>query len=93
MLYAFLTSPYLDHFGLYCATHRLAPSLAVLVLFQVSLLDHLGSGPFWNSGNGYLTQVCRKNWVGTLTYLQNYIRADEIVSTEYFILMYFHSSY
>jgi hypothetical protein len=63
----------------------LTPALAAVVLFQVSLLDYLGSGPFWDSGNGYLAQVCRENWAGTLSYLQNYINADKIVSTSFHI--------
>lgn len=61
--------------------YRLTPALAVVLLFQVSLINYLGSGPFWNSGNGYFAEVCRQNWAGTLTYLQNYIDADKIVST------------
>ncbi|KDR21236.1 Nose resistant to fluoxetine protein 6 [Zootermopsis nevadensis] len=66
---------------------RLTPALAAVLLFQVSLLKHLGSGPFWDAGNGYDAEVCRENWAGTLTYLQNYISPDKICLVHSWYLM------
>lgn len=52
---------------------RLTPALAVMVLMQLSLIEHMGSGPLWDKSNKYLTQFCQENWWSALLYVQNYI--------------------
>ncbi|KAJ9592894.1 hypothetical protein L9F63_015472, partial [Diploptera punctata] len=56
----------------------IAPALAMMVLIQASIINHMGSGPFWSPGNGYLSRVCRESWWGTLLFVQNYIDADKL---------------
>lgn len=52
---------------------RLTPVLAVMVLMQLSLIEHIGSGPLWDKGNKYLTELCQENWWSALLYVQNYV--------------------
>ncbi|PNF21716.1 hypothetical protein B7P43_G10362, partial [Cryptotermes secundus] len=52
---------------------RLTPALAVMVLMQLSLIEHMGSGPLWDKGNKHLTQLCQENWWSALLYVQNYV--------------------
>ncbi|XP_069696161.1 nose resistant to fluoxetine protein 6-like isoform X1 [Periplaneta americana] len=56
---------------------RLTPVLAVLLLIQLSLMDHLGSGPLW-SGNEFITDTCRENWWAMLLYIQNYYYGEQM---------------
>ncbi|XP_069696166.1 nose resistant to fluoxetine protein 6-like isoform X2 [Periplaneta americana] len=56
---------------------RLTPVMAALVLIQLSLMEHLGSGPMWST-NEFLTELCRKNWWATLLYIQNYYCGDQM---------------
>ncbi|KAJ4446705.1 hypothetical protein ANN_13402, partial [Periplaneta americana] len=58
---------------------RLTPVLAALMLIQLSLMDHLGSGPIWGT-NVYQTELCRRNWWAALLYIQNYYSSDQTVS-------------
>ncbi|XP_069694765.1 nose resistant to fluoxetine protein 6-like [Periplaneta americana] len=56
---------------------RLTPVIAVLLLIQLSLMDHLGSGPLW-SGNEFITDTCRENWWAMLLYIQNYYYGEQM---------------
>ncbi|XP_068083089.1 nose resistant to fluoxetine protein 6 [Anabrus simplex] len=56
---------------------RLTPPLAIIVLLEVSLLRHAGSGPSWKYVQEYLGNHCENNWWITLLYLQNYIKVKE----------------
>ncbi|PSN45488.1 hypothetical protein C0J52_08658 [Blattella germanica] len=50
---------------------KLTPALAVLILLQVGLLNHIASGPFWGSAFQHLANSCKDNWWGNLLYIQN----------------------
>lgn len=55
---------------------RLTPALAVVILIQVNLINHLGNGPLWNFYN-IATVNCQKYWWSTLLYIQNYVNPNE----------------
>ncbi|XP_068082886.1 nose resistant to fluoxetine protein 6 [Anabrus simplex] len=66
---------------------RLTPSLAMIVLLQVSLLRHAGTGPFWNNIHD-LGDKCQHNWWITLLYLQNYIEvAKQCIDQAWYLSM------
>ncbi|XP_069696172.1 nose resistant to fluoxetine protein 6-like [Periplaneta americana] len=66
---------------------RILPTLALLMLLHVTLLGYLGSGPFWNSGHGYIRGVCEDTWWGTLLLIQNWINPERICVTHSWYLM------
>ncbi|KAK5641505.1 hypothetical protein RI129_010052 [Pyrocoelia pectoralis] len=52
---------------------RLTPVLAAVIIFIVTLLRHVSSGPLWTSTiNTQLIEGCEKFWWKTLLYIQNY---------------------
>ncbi|XP_069694766.1 nose resistant to fluoxetine protein 6-like [Periplaneta americana] len=61
---------------------RLTPVLAALMLIQLSLMDHLGSGPIWGT-NVYQTELCRRNWWAALLYIQNYYSGDQTMKEKF----------
>lgn len=62
-----------------CFVSRLTPPLAVMVLVQLSLIDHLGTGPLWDTTNNLLTEMCDENWWSALLYVQNYVSGNRMV--------------
>jgi hypothetical protein len=42
-------------------------------------MDHLGSGPMWDSTNSHLIQLCKENWWSALLYIQNYVGGYRMV--------------
>jgi len=63
----------------YLFLSRLTPPLAAIILLQVSLIEHLGSGPMWDKTNYALTQMCKDNWWLALLYVQNYFSGHRMV--------------
>lgn len=57
---------------------RLTPSLAVAVLFSMSLLRFFGNGPFWTALLQFYTGHCHRYWWSTLSYSQNLVNPNEI---------------
>ncbi|PSN45475.1 hypothetical protein C0J52_08663 [Blattella germanica] len=68
---------------------RLTPVLAVMVLLQVSLIDHMGSGPLWDTSNQFLTQLCKENWWSALLYVQNYVSGDRMHTQTHLALRHY----
>lgn len=69
---------------------RLTPPYAVIVLVNVSLMKHLGSGPQWHSLiQNLLEQPCREYWWAALLYVQNYVNPSQQVEPDFF--SYIHS--
>lgn len=66
---------------------RLTPVVAAFILFTVSLMRHMGSGPLWNTYIDVADKLCVNNWWSTLLYVQNYVHPDSMVSS-----FLFHSS-
>ncbi|KAJ9592897.1 hypothetical protein L9F63_015475, partial [Diploptera punctata] len=66
---------------------RLTPVLGAIILLQVTLLKHMGSGPFWTAGSNYITNVCSKNWWSTLLYVGNYLNPGDICLSHSWYLM------
>ncbi|KAF5286023.1 hypothetical protein FQA39_LY16465 [Lamprigera yunnana] len=52
---------------------RITPVLLTIVVFHLSLINYMGSGPLWNQiiQDG-LSRACRNNWWRTLLYINNY---------------------
>lgn len=54
---------------------RYTPALAVVILFYMSFMKFLGSGPFFNT----FTQNCENNWWSALLHVSVYTNAFEPV--------------
>ncbi|KAF5290871.1 hypothetical protein FQR65_LT11510 [Abscondita terminalis] len=58
---------------------RLTPAIVGVIIFIVTVLKHLGSGPFWPSTMEHLfIRGCKNYWWKTLLYIQNYGREKEM---------------
>lgn len=58
---------------------RLTPAFAALILFSVSLIRYIGSGPIWPEVTNYvLVRNCEKYWWSALLYVQNYVNPNEM---------------
>ncbi|KAL5273210.1 hypothetical protein ACFFRR_000150 [Megaselia abdita] len=56
---------------------RLAPVVAICMLFYVSMYRHLGNGPLWDDYTKAY-HLCDKSWWGTLLFVQNYAFPGEM---------------
>lgn len=59
---------------------RLTPLLAVAVLLTMSLVRYMGSGPIWPMLIDMQREICEEEWYTTLSYIQNYVYKNDIVS-------------
>ncbi|GLV35421.1 uncharacterized protein CBL_01429 [Carabus blaptoides fortunei] len=57
---------------------RLTPALGVVILVVASILNRLGSGPFWPMVPLALQDSCKKYWWPDLLYIQNYYHVEEM---------------
>ncbi|XP_017776356.1 PREDICTED: nose resistant to fluoxetine protein 6-like isoform X2 [Nicrophorus vespilloides] len=51
---------------------RLTPSLAMIIVFYLCILELLGEGPYWFAIKELYVRNCEKHWWSTLIYIQNY---------------------
>lgn len=58
---------------------RLTPLLGVSILFSMSLMRFLGSGPFWPTMLHFFHGECERYWWSSLLYIQNFVNQNEIV--------------
>ncbi|XP_065347195.1 nose resistant to fluoxetine protein 6-like [Cloeon dipterum] len=57
---------------------RLTVPLAVMVAFYLTVLNHLGNGPYWYTLMGQrMISTCQQNWWQVLAYVNNYIGIDK----------------
>ncbi|XP_055913781.1 nose resistant to fluoxetine protein 6-like [Eupeodes corollae] len=56
---------------------RLTPALAAVVLFYVTLIKFIGSGPFRQTYNK-ASETCEDSWWATLLYVQNYVAPEKM---------------
>lgn len=56
---------------------RLTPLLIMTILFSMSLLRFLGSGPLWPNMIETLNTFCERYWWSALLYVQNYVNTKE----------------
>lgn len=68
---------------------RLATLMSIFILFIVTYLHRLGSGPLWERINYAEMQFCKKNWWINLLLLNNYFSGDEKVGASF---MKFHEN-
>jgi hypothetical protein len=54
---------------------------AVVIAFGASWYLHMGESPMWNRAVGTMVQNCRHHWWINLLYLNNYYKAEEMVSS------------
>ncbi|XP_043502184.1 uncharacterized protein LOC122524151 isoform X2 [Polistes fuscatus] len=60
---------------------RLTPALIVMIFWYAFVMEHIGSGPQWNSiivGNA---ELCKKNAWTNLLYIQNFFPFEEMCAT------------
>ncbi|XP_045494787.1 O-acyltransferase like protein-like [Colias croceus] len=56
---------------------RMFPLLALTILFEATLLNHISDGPFWESV-AKSAENCRAHWWSTFLYVQNYLNAENV---------------
>ncbi|XP_038214626.1 O-acyltransferase like protein-like [Zerene cesonia] len=56
---------------------RMFPLLALTILFEATLFNHISDGPFWQSVVNN-AEICRTYWWSTLLYVQNYLNAENV---------------
>lgn len=59
---------------------RLTPAVVALIIVEMSIFKHLGSGPIWNTAIDQIQENCRKYWWSSLIYIQNYYNYENLVS-------------
>ena len=59
---------------------RLTPLYAAIIMIYTNLWMYMGSGPLWPPLNGS-TYFCKDNWWTNLLYVNNLVRAKEMVRT------------
>lgn len=50
----------------------------MVIVFIVTLMDDMTSGPFWTA-HDFFVSPCKKNWWSTLLYIQNYRNPNDKV--------------
>jgi hypothetical protein len=59
---------------------RTTPVLGILILIIVSILKHMGDGPYFHFvSNEALIRHCEKHWWSALLHIQNYYSPMEAV--------------
>lgn len=58
----------------------MTPAVIVLLIVQMSIFSHFGSGPIWHQSVNAMQENCRNYWWSTLLYIQNYYNYDNLVS-------------
>lgn len=62
-------------------THvRLSPALLAVVFWYAFVMEHVGSGPQWNSVVTANAELCKNNAWTNLLYVQNFLPFEEMVS-------------
>ncbi|XP_066999846.2 nose resistant to fluoxetine protein 6 [Anabrus simplex] len=56
---------------------RLTPVLAIMVLFQSTLLRYVGAGPLWDQIAETSADICQDQWWKVILYVQNYVEPDK----------------
>ncbi|KAG8227628.1 hypothetical protein J437_LFUL004240 [Ladona fulva] len=59
--------------------HRLTPTVLIMVLFYASLLEKIGSGPYWKSTVATERDNCQENWWTNVLYINNYVNPDKML--------------
>lgn len=63
-----------------CLSLRLTPALLAVVFWYAFVMEHVGSGPYWNSAIAPNAELCKYNAWMNLLYVQNFIPFEEMVS-------------
>lgn len=59
---------------------RLSPALLAVVFWYAFVMEHVGSGPQWNSVVTANAELCKNNAWTNLLYVQNFLPFEEMVS-------------
>jgi len=51
---------------------RMTPALAIVILFNTTLFNRLGSGPLWISSSQRTEEECGNNWWKYLLFINNW---------------------
>ncbi|XP_015174499.1 PREDICTED: uncharacterized protein LOC107065378 isoform X2 [Polistes dominula] len=60
---------------------RLTPALIVMIFWYAFVMEHIGSGPQWNSIIVDNAELCKKNAWTNLLYIQNFFPFEEMCAT------------
>lgn len=83
-------NPFMILFGRYI---RIAPLYLVVVWFYASALVRLGSGAIWEFGVGNESLYCRENWWTNALFVNNYVKADEMVKQKVFSFINYYKNF
>lgn len=68
---------------LYYLSRRLTPALLAVVFWYGFIMEHVGSGPQWNSIINKNAELCKKNAWTNLLYIQNFFPFEEMVGLSF----------
>jgi Predicted acyltransferases len=57
---------------------RLAPALAIMLLFNATLFSRIGSGPLWKFYSYKTEEECRNHWWKYLLFINNWFPIEKV---------------
>jgi peptidoglycan/LPS O-acetylase OafA/YrhL len=57
---------------------RLTPALAIMLLFNATLLRRIGSGPLWKSHSQLTEEECQINWWKYMLFINNWFPIEKV---------------
>ncbi|XP_033217203.1 uncharacterized protein LOC117172978 isoform X4 [Belonocnema kinseyi] len=60
---------------------RLTPALIAIIFWYAFVMEHIGTGPQWNSAIKANADICKKNAWTNLLYIQNFFPFEEMCAT------------
>lgn len=67
---------------MYRLCRRLTPALLAVVFWYAFVMEHMGSGPQWNSVIASNADLCKSNAWTNLLYVQNFFPFEEMVRVD-----------
>ncbi|XP_045487635.1 nose resistant to fluoxetine protein 6-like [Pieris rapae] len=64
---------------------RLTPSYALILVFTITWLGYLGSGPYWQVAVMSEVEWCRESWLYNLFYLNNYVNPNRCMYHSWYV--------
>ncbi|XP_023033314.1 nose resistant to fluoxetine protein 6 [Drosophila willistoni] len=64
---------------------RIIPSLLFLILFNATILTHLGNGPFWRHVTEAERVFCRENWWKNVLFVNNHMMEESCAQQTWYL--------
>lgn len=61
---------------------------AFVIFYYATVFNYIGKGPLWKVVAGADSEDCKNNWWANLLYINNYVKADHMVSIFVMIQVY-----